>query len=303
MGKVESEGGGRALGVGEGVEDGEAHVGDGDLGEDGAVYKLHQGMDRALRVDGDADAVGGEREEAAGFDDLEAFVHHGGGVDRDAAAHLPGRVFEGLVGRDAGEVFGGGVAEGASGGGEPDLLHFLRSSSAHGLVDGVVLGVDGEEGDVSLSGGGDDEVSGGYEALLVGEADGLSGEDGGVGGFETGNADDGGDYEVNFGMGGYGYCPGGAVKDFDAGDAFGAEAKAEGFGEELGGEGDQAGAPLLGLGKGGLEVGSGGQGDGEVAVRELLADGEGALADGAGGAEDGDLLHGFLFVERGGSET
>ncbi len=109
----------------------------------------------------------------------------------------------------------GRVAERAPGGGEPDLLDLGGGAAAHGLVDGVVLGVDGEEGDVAVAGGGDDEVAGGDEALLVGEADGLAGLDGGVGGFEAGDADDGGDDEVDVGVGGDGDGSGGAVDDFD----------------------------------------------------------------------------------------
>ena len=42
-------------------------------------------------------SAGGEVEEAAGLDDLEALVHHGGGVDGDALAHDPGGVLEGLL--------------------------------------------------------------------------------------------------------------------------------------------------------------------------------------------------------------
>ena len=86
-------------------------------------------------------------------------------------------------------------------------------------MDGVVLGVDGEEVYVVLAGGGEDEVAGGYEAFLVGEADGFAGEDGGVGGFEAGYAYDGGDYEVDGGEGGYADRAGRAVDDLDAGDA------------------------------------------------------------------------------------
>ena len=228
-GEVEGEVGGDALGVGEGVEDGEAHVGDGDLGEDAAVDEFDQGVDGGLGVDGDANLLGRKVEEAAGFDDLEALVHHGGGVDGDALAHDPGGMLEGLGGSDVlRSRLMRGVAEGATGGGEPDLFYFGGGSSTHGLVDGVVFGVDGEEGDVVFAGGGEDEFAGGYEALLVGEADGLSGADCGVGGFEAGYSDDGGDYEVDFGEGGDVDGAGGAVDDFDAGDACGFEAGYEG---------------------------------------------------------------------------
>ncbi len=150
-GEVEGEVGRDALGVGEGVEDGEAHVGDGDLGEDAAVDEFDEGVDGGLGVDGDADLRGRKVEEAAGFDDLEALVHHGGGVDGDALAHDPGGVLEGLGGGDVVEVGEGGVAEGATGGGEPDLFDFGGGAAAHALVDGVVFGVDGEEGYVVLA--------------------------------------------------------------------------------------------------------------------------------------------------------
>ena len=104
------------------------------------------------------------------------------------------------------------------------MFDFGGGSSAHALVDGVVLGVDGKEGHVVFFCGGDDEFAGGDEALLVGEADGFAGADSGVGGFEAGDSDDGGDDEVDFGKGGDMNAAGGAVEDFDVGDAFGFEA-------------------------------------------------------------------------------
>ena len=289
--QVEGEGvffcDGYALGVGKGVEDREAHVGDGDLSEDAAVDEFDQGVDGGLGMNGDADAGGREVEEPAGFDNLEAFVHHGGGVDGDALSHDPGGMLEGLLGCDVGEVCERRVAEGATGGGEPDLFYFGWGASAHGLMDGVVFGVDGEESYIVLAGGGDDELAGGYEALLVGEAYGLAGTDCCVGGFESGDADDGGDYEVDLGQGGYADGTGGAVDYFNAGDGFGFEAGLELGGEGFGGEGDCFGAPAEALGEGDIEVAARCEGDDLVAVGEGLADGKGAVADGAGRAEDG----------------
>ena len=49
-----------------------------------------------------------------------------------------------------------------------------------------------------------EDFAGGHHALLVGQADRLAGQDGGVGGFKTGHADDGGDDEVGFGQRGAG---------------------------------------------------------------------------------------------------
>ncbi len=300
-GEVEGEGrfafDGDALGPGESVEDGQAHVGDGDLGEDAAVDVFDEGVDGGLRMDGDPDAVGREVEEAAGLDDLQALVEHGGGVYGDALAHDPGGMFEGLRGGDVLEVCKWGVAKGATGGGEPDLFDLVGGAAAEALVDGVVLGVDGEEIDGVLAGGGEDEIAGGDEALLVSEADGFAAEDGGVGGFEAGDADDGGDDEVGVGMGGYADRAGCAVDDFYAGDGGFAEARGERVGKLPGGDGDELRPPAFALGEGNVEVGAGGQGYRMKAVRVGLAEAEGALADGAGRAEESDLLHSVIFAE------
>src|SRR6202789_4725566 len=145
---------------------------------------------------------GGKVEEAAGFDDLQGLVEDGGGVDGDALAHDPGGVLEGLGWGDALEVGELGVAERAGGCREPDLFDLRSGAGAEALVDGVVLGVDGEKVYVAFPRCGEDEVAGSYEAFLVGETDGLAAEDGGVGGFEAGHSDDGRDDEVNFGKGG-----------------------------------------------------------------------------------------------------
>ena len=119
--EVEAEGvlfgDGYALGVGEGVEDGLAIVVDVDLSEDAAVYDFDERVYGGLGVDRDLDPGGGEIEEAAGLDDLEALVHHGGGIDGDALPHDPGGVLEGLLRGDAVKVGEWRVAEGASGGG------------------------------------------------------------------------------------------------------------------------------------------------------------------------------------------
>ncbi len=146
-----------------------------------------------------------------------------------------------------------------------------------------------------LAGGVEDEVAGGDEAFFVGEADGFAGEDGGVGGFEAGYADDGRDDEVDVGEGGDADGAGGAVKDFDPGDAGLAEAGAELGGERLGGEGDDLWTPAAGLLEGEVEVGAGGEGDGAEELGVGVADGEGRLTDGAGRAEKGDVLHKGYF--------
>jgi hypothetical protein len=98
--------------------------------------------------------------------------------------------------------------------------------------------------------GSENKVAGGDEALLVGEADGLAAQNGGVRGFQACDTDDGGDDEVGIGMGGDANRAGGPVYDFDAGDAVLAEAGGERVGELLGGDGDDLRTPALALGEG-----------------------------------------------------
>ena len=65
--------------------------------------------------------LGRHVEQAAGLDDFQALVQHGGRVDGDAAAHHPGGVFERLLRRDRAQTrSSGSFAEWPAGGGEPD---------------------------------------------------------------------------------------------------------------------------------------------------------------------------------------
>ncbi len=81
-----------AFGIGQGVLNRQAHVRRGKLGEHGAIDKFDHGMNDALRVDNDADAVHADVEEPAGFDHFEAFVEERGGIDGDFLAHDPRRM-------------------------------------------------------------------------------------------------------------------------------------------------------------------------------------------------------------------
>jgi hypothetical protein len=159
---------------------------------------------------------------------------------------------------------------------------------AQALVDSVVFAIDGEDGHVAPAGGGGKDFTRGDHAFLVGQADGLAGENCGVGGFKAGDANDGGDDEVRLGQGGAGDGAGGAVYDFDAGDAGLFEAFVEVGCKFFGGQGDDCGAPANGLRKGMVDVAPGGERGNREAVGKLLNDGEGALPDGAGGTEDGE---------------
>src|SRR6516165_8579595 len=94
-------------------------------------------------------------------------------------------MIQGLFHRDIGEMALGGMQEGATGSREPDSVNFVAASAAQTLVDGIVLGVNGEERLALLVSFGDDEVASGDQALLVGYSDGLSRLNSFVGSFES----------------------------------------------------------------------------------------------------------------------
>src|ERR1700751_5104256 len=111
-------------------------------------------------------------------------------------------MIERLLDGDIGEFGFGSIQERAAGRCEPDAADFVHAASAEALVDSVVFAVDGEERFTLAAGFCGDQFSGSDQALFVGEADGFSGANGFVGGFESGDANDGGDYEIGVGMGG-----------------------------------------------------------------------------------------------------
>ncbi len=79
-----------ALGVGQGVADGQAHVGHRQLGDGGPVGELDHRVDHRLGVDDHLDVVVAHAEQLVGLDDLEPLVHQRAGVDGDLRSHAPG---------------------------------------------------------------------------------------------------------------------------------------------------------------------------------------------------------------------
>ena len=61
----------------DGVLQGYAHIRSTELGQQGAVHELHQGVYDGSRVNHHLDPVVGQSEQVVGFDDLEALVHQG----------------------------------------------------------------------------------------------------------------------------------------------------------------------------------------------------------------------------------
>ena len=85
------------LGVVQRVGDRHPHVRIAEVGQRGAVAQLDQAVDDRLGVDDDVDLLVGRPEQVVGLDQLEALVHQRGRVDRDLAAHRPGRMRERLL--------------------------------------------------------------------------------------------------------------------------------------------------------------------------------------------------------------
>ncbi len=80
-----------------------------------------------------------------------------------------------------------------------------------------MLRIDGQQRHLVGTGCAGEDFARRHHAFLVCQADGLSGEDGGVGGLESGNAHDGGDDEIDLGQGGDADGSLGAVNDLYAG--------------------------------------------------------------------------------------
>src|SRR6476660_1967950 len=96
-----------------------------------------------------------------------------------------------LLHRDVGELRLRRVQEWAARSREPYAADLVHLASAEALMHGIVLAVDGQQGLALAAGFSGDELSGGDQALFVGEADSLAGFHGFAGGFEPSHTDDG----------------------------------------------------------------------------------------------------------------
>ena len=83
-----------ALGPGQAIGDGRAHIGAGHLREDRPVTQMHEAMHDRLRMDQNVELVRREPEEVMRFQQLEPLVHQRGRIDRDLGAHRPVGVVE-----------------------------------------------------------------------------------------------------------------------------------------------------------------------------------------------------------------
>ena len=171
------------------------HIGVAELGEYGAVLVLDQGVDHALRVDDNLDAIGVGPEQPTGLDDLQTLVHHGGRVDRDLATHRPRGMCAGLIGGDRRESFDRPIAQWAAGRGQQNAFHPDRGQALaevrrQTLEDGVVLAVDRKQLRAALLHGTHEQGPGHHQRLLVGEQQTLACTGCGQRGRQTRGTDD-----------------------------------------------------------------------------------------------------------------
>ena len=111
-----------AFGIGERILDRQSHVGCTELCLDTTIDELHGGVYDRLRMDEHLDAIDRQVEEPTCLDDLEALVHHAGGVDGDLSTHLPVGVLERLCGSDMLHLFERESAERSAAGCEQEFL-------------------------------------------------------------------------------------------------------------------------------------------------------------------------------------
>ena len=185
------------VGIGEGVLDGQPHVGHAELRLHAAVAELHGAVDDALGMDEHLYPFGGHAKEPFGLDDLKALVHERCRVDGDLRAHVPCRVAQGVGSRHLVELSGVHQSERSARTGEQDFLHGVVAFAHEALEDGRMLAVDGQYGHVVLHGQLADELACDHECLLVGEAYFLMGADGMHSWRESGKAYHGGKHHID----------------------------------------------------------------------------------------------------------
>src|SRR5579859_390803 len=151
-------------------------------------------------MDNHVNLIRAHAEEPARLDDLETFVHHGGGIDGDAVAHFPVGMGEGLFGSYGFELREGRFAKWPAAGGENETAHFAVRSTAKALMDGVVLAVHGQKFFAGFFCRSHNKFAGGDQDFFIGERDGFSKLHGFVSGFETDDADGSGNHDVRLGV-------------------------------------------------------------------------------------------------------
>ena len=136
---------GGALGIGERVGDGHAHVRVAEVRERRAVPEADDRVHDRGRMDDDLDLLVRHAEEEMRLDQLESFVGERRGVDGDLRAHVPGRVRERLRRGHAGQLLAALSPEGAARRGQHQGFDCCGRSVFQALEQGGVLAVDRQQ--------------------------------------------------------------------------------------------------------------------------------------------------------------
>ena len=241
-------------------------------------------------------SVVGRAEEVVGLDDLEALVHEGRRVDRDLAAHRPGRVLEGVLDGDAGQLGARPAPERAARRRDGEPHDGARPLARDQLVQRGVLGVHRDQPGAGRLAESRDQLAADHERLLVGQRDVDALAEGDDRRAQAGRADDRVEHEVGVGLRDQTGEPLRPGEDLAVRPLLGGARGRVGVGQ-----GDPAHGVRARLRDEGLPAAVGAQADELEGIRGAAHDVERLGADRAGGAEDEEPLHARLMVGGGSS--
>jgi hypothetical protein len=219
-----------------------------------------------------------------GLDQLQPLVHQGRAIDRDLGAHRPIGVGDGFAGGGRAHLLEAPVPERSAAGGEDDPPNALGTRRVEALEDGIMLGINREQGRSAAPGGFDHQLAGRDQGFLIGEGNRSSAPYRRHGRAEAGRSDDRRHRPVRAGTGG---IEDRLVARGGLGAASG-QSGAKRFDQGFVGDHRPARPDPPRCVRQTLDVPMGGDGQDLVTLRIALDQVERGAADGAGCPEDGD---------------
>ena len=276
-----------AIRVREGVLNRQPHVGHPDLRDHRSIDEFDHRVHDRLRVHDDVDLVGPQAEQPVGLDDLEAFVHQRRRINRDLAAHAPGRMFQRVGGRHIRQFRESATTKRSARRRQHDSLHLGRATAMKTLVDRVVLAVDRQDRHAPLPRRRGDDAAGHHQDFLVRQRDALPMLDRRQHRLESVGPGRGAQHQIDVRMRGHGdEAIASRAGDGRAGSrVFQA---VDGVARSHRDDGGPVARGLLGETLGVLPCG---QADHPEPIRVRINDRQRTLTNRAGGSENGDALH------------
>src|SRR5579872_2301890 len=137
-------------------------------------------------------------EQPAGFDQLETFVEHRGGIDSDLISHSPRWMVERVRQCRVANLFQWCMPERPATGRENNASHFVRPATGHRLENGGMLGIDGKNRDATFAGFGNQERTGYYKGFFVCQCERFSRTHGAEGCGQSCRTDNSSDNDIHF---------------------------------------------------------------------------------------------------------